>query len=82
MAGKDEKCVDKALKLIKVEYQVLEPVMDFHTAKDNPVLVHPEDNWEALCLSLIHILEFFQFLCDTEILQFLCPHIRLPRPHR
>ena len=49
MAGKDEKCVDKALKLIKVEYQVLEPVMDFHTAKDNPVLVHPEDNWEALC---------------------------------
>ena len=49
VAGKDEKCVDKALKLIKVEYQVLEPVMDFHTAKDNPVLVHPEDNWEALC---------------------------------
>ena len=48
VAGKDEKCVDKALKLIKVEYQVLEPVMDFHTAKDNPVLVHPEDNWEAL----------------------------------
>ena len=49
VAGKDEKCVDKALKLIKVEYQVLEPVLDFHTAKDNPVLVHPEDNWEALC---------------------------------
>ena len=49
VAGKDEKCVDKALKLIKVDYEVLEPVMDFHTAKDNPVLVHPEDNWEALC---------------------------------
>ena len=48
VAGKDEKCVDKALKLIKVEYQVLEPVMDFHTAKDNPILVHPEDNWESL----------------------------------
>ena len=29
VAGKDEKCVDKALKLIKVEYQVLEPVLDF-----------------------------------------------------
>ena len=41
--------MDKALKLIKVEYEVLEPVLDFHTAKDNPVLVHPEDNWEALC---------------------------------
>ena len=49
VAGKDEKCVDKALKLIKVDYDVLEPVLDFHTAKDNPVLVHPEDNWEALC---------------------------------
>ena len=48
VAGKDEKCVDKALKLIKVEYEVLEPVLDFHTAKDNPVLVHPEDNWESL----------------------------------
>ena len=20
-----------------------------HTAKDNPILVHPEDNWESLC---------------------------------
>ena len=48
VAGKDEKCVDKALKLIKVDYEVLEAVLDFHTAKDNPILVHPEDNWEAL----------------------------------
>ena len=44
LAGADEKCVDKAMKLVKVEYEVL----DFHTAKDNPVLVHPEDNWESL----------------------------------
>ena len=48
LAGADEKCVDKAMKLVKVEYEVLEPVLDFHTAKDNPVLVHPEDNWESL----------------------------------
>ena len=48
VVGKDEKCVEKAMKLIKVEYQVLEPVLDFHTAKDNPILVHPEDNWESL----------------------------------
>ena len=48
LAGVDEKCVDKAMKLVKVEYEVLEPVLDFHTAKDNPVLVHPEDNWESL----------------------------------
>lgn len=49
VAGKDEKCVDRALKIIKVEYEVLEAVLDFHTAKDNPILVHPEDNWESLC---------------------------------
>ena len=49
VAGKDEKCVDKALRLIKVEYEVLDAVLDNHTAKDNPVLVHPEENWEALC---------------------------------
>ena len=48
VAGRDEKCVDKALKLIKVQYEVLEPVLDFHTAKDNKILVHPEDNWESL----------------------------------
>ena len=48
VAGRDEKCVDKALKLIKVQYEVLEPVLDFHTAKDNRILVHPEDNWESL----------------------------------
>ena len=48
LAGADEKCVDKAMKLVKVEDEVLEPVLDFHTAKDNPVLVHPEDNWESL----------------------------------
>ncbi len=47
-AGKDEACVNKALKLIKVEYEVLEAVLDYHTAKDNPILVHPEDNWESL----------------------------------
>ena len=49
VAGKDDKCVDKAMKMIKVEYEVLEPVLDYHTAKDNPILVHPEDNWESLC---------------------------------
>ena len=48
LAGKDEKCVDRALKLIKVRYEVLPAVLDYHTALDNPVLVHPEENWESL----------------------------------
>ena len=48
LAGKDEKCVDKAMKLIKVRYEVLPAVLDYHTALDNPVLVHPEESWESL----------------------------------
>lgn len=49
IAGEDEKAVDKAMKRIRVTYKVLEPVLDMHTAKDNPILVHPEDNWKSLC---------------------------------
>lgn len=49
VAGETEKAVDQAMKVIKVKYDVLEPVLDFHEAKDNPLLVHPEDNWQALC---------------------------------
>lgn len=35
----------KAMKLIKVKYDILEPVLDFHQAKDSAVLVHPEEDW-------------------------------------
>ena len=49
VAGTSEEAVKKAMKLIKVKYEVLEPVLDFRKAKDNPILVHPEDNWKSLC---------------------------------
>ncbi len=49
VAGSDEKCVNKALKLIKVKYEVLEPILDFRTAKDNEILVHPEEDFKTLC---------------------------------
>lgn len=49
IAGKDEACIKKAMRLMKVEYDLLEPILDFHEAKDHPVLIHPEENWEALC---------------------------------
>ena len=49
VAGEDEKAVDKALKMIKVEYNVLPAVLDFRTAKDNEILVHPEEDWHVLC---------------------------------
>ena len=48
IAGDCEKSVNKAMRLIKVKYDVLEPVLDMHTAKDNPILVHPEDDWQSL----------------------------------
>ncbi len=49
VAAETEEAAEKALRRIKVTYDVLEPVLDFRTAKDNPVLVHPEDNWHMLC---------------------------------
>lgn len=48
VAGENEDCVDRALKLIRTEYQVLPAVLDMHEAKDNETLIHPEENWEAL----------------------------------
>ena len=43
IAAENEKAALRARKLIKVKYEVLEPVLDFRKAKDNPVLVHPAD---------------------------------------
>ena len=49
VAAETEKAAEKALKLIKVKYEVLPAVSDFRTAKDNPVLVHPEEDWFPPC---------------------------------
>lgn len=49
IAAETEKAAHKAMKLIKVEYEVLEAVLDFRTAKDNPTLVHPEEDWFPPC---------------------------------
>lgn len=48
VAGETEEEVDQALSLIKVKYQVLEPILDFRAAKDNPILIHPEEDWQSL----------------------------------
>jgi CO/xanthine dehydrogenase Mo-binding subunit len=48
VAGETEKAVDMALRRIKVKYQVLEAVLDLHAALDNPVLVHPEEDWTSV----------------------------------
>ena len=60
VAGENEQAVDRALKVIRVKYQVLEPVLDFHTAKDHPVsrpsggklevtLPGGGGSWKSLC---------------------------------
>ncbi len=49
IAAETEKAALRAMKLIKVKYRVLEAVLDFRTAKDNPVLVHPEEDWYPPC---------------------------------
>lgn len=48
VAGIDEKSVDKALSLIKVKYQVLEPLLNYRNAKDNKIIVHPEEDFKSL----------------------------------
>lgn len=45
VAAEDEKTANKALKLIKVKYQVLPAILDFREALDNPIIIHPEEDW-------------------------------------
>lgn len=45
VAGCDEKAVDMAMKRIKVEYEILPAILDFHKSKDNELLIHPEKDW-------------------------------------
>ena len=49
IAAETEKAALKAMKLIKVKYEILQPVLDFRIAKDHPVLVHPEEDWFPPC---------------------------------
>jgi CO/xanthine dehydrogenase Mo-binding subunit len=43
VAAINEEIAEDALKLIKVEYEVLEPVLDFEAAYENKSIIHPED---------------------------------------
>jgi len=42
VAAISEAVAKEALKLIEVEYEVLDPILDFETAKDNQTILHPE----------------------------------------
>ena len=49
VAAEDTRAAEAALRRIRVKYEVLPAVLDAEQAKDNPVLVHPETDWKALC---------------------------------
>ncbi len=42
IAAADEETAEKAMNLIKVDYEVFEPVLDFEKAIDHPSIIHPE----------------------------------------
>ncbi|HSH36991.1 xanthine dehydrogenase family protein molybdopterin-binding subunit [Schnuerera sp.] len=44
IVGEDEVAVEKAMKLVKVEYEVLEPVLDLIKAEGHSSIIHPEDD--------------------------------------
>ncbi len=43
VAAEDERIAEEALKKIKVDYEVLEPVLDFEKAEGHPSVIHPEE---------------------------------------
>ena len=49
IAAENEKAALQAMKKIQVEYDVLEPLLDFRRAKDSEILVHPEEDWSVPC---------------------------------
>ena len=49
VAAESERAAEAALRRIRVQYEVLPAVLDAEQALNHPVLVHPEDDWKALC---------------------------------
>ncbi len=67
VAGWTEKSVDKAIGMIKVKYDVLEPLIDLKTAKDNNIIVHPEDDF----ISLVEVgADSKRNLCASQTFEF------------
>ena len=48
VAAVDEITAYKALEMIEVEYEVLEPVLDFEKAENSPSVIHPEPEAHAM----------------------------------
>ena len=48
IAATSEESAKKAMKLIKVDYEVLEPLLDIEESEGSHIMVHPED--DTICL--------------------------------
>lgn len=48
IAGENAACCERAMALIKVEYEVLEPVLDPTAALDHTSVIHPEEDYVCL----------------------------------
>lgn len=71
VAGETEAAVDKALKIIKVKYQVLDAILDFHDAKDNKILIHPKitGNPDSRLVQIINEISVLLLKKEWEILK-------------
>ena len=49
VVANSEEVALRAMKLIKVNYEVYEPILDFRKSLDNPTIIHPEDDYKLLC---------------------------------
>lgn len=45
VAGDTEEIVNRALELIKVDYEILEPILDFRKSIDNKTVIHPQEEY-------------------------------------
>ena len=60
IAAEDEKAALKAMKLIKVKYKILEPILDFHESKDTGYCRNLF--FTAYCFSYLSLVVFFLLL--------------------
>ena len=67
IAAIDEKTAIKAMRLIKVQFEVYEPLLDFEKAVDSKIIVHPEDDLK--CNFDIGMVKDKNILC-THSLEF------------
>lgn len=47
VAAETEDAAERALRLIKVDYEVMDPILDFTKSIDNPTVIHAEDNYHV-----------------------------------